>query len=75
MTENDPDPHEPDEGQGRSVLGGSEVPEAGAATASAGGDPSEDADSSASEGDTGATSDQDPAEDGDSSATTGDDKS
>jgi large subunit ribosomal protein L17 len=52
-----------------------EVPEAGAATASAGGDPSEDADSSASEGDTGATSDQDPAEDGDSSATTGDDKS
>jgi large subunit ribosomal protein L17 len=52
-----------------------EVPEAGAATASAGGDPSEDADSSASEGDTGATSDQDPSEDGDSSATTGDDKS
>ena len=29
MTENDPDPHEPDEGQGRSVLGGSEVPDAG----------------------------------------------
>jgi large subunit ribosomal protein L17 len=52
-----------------------EVPEAGAATASAGGDPSEDADSSASEGDTGATSDQDPSEDADSSATTGDDKS
>jgi len=52
-----------------------EVPEAGAATASTGGDPSEDADSSASEGDTGATSDQDPSEDADSSATTGDDKS
>ena len=52
-----------------------EVPEAGDATASAGGDPSEDADSSASEGDTGATSDQDPSEDADSSATTGDDKS
>jgi len=52
-----------------------EVPEAGAATASAGGDPSEDADSSASEGDTGSSSEQDPSEDGDSSATTGDDKS
>ncbi|MDF2978397.1 MAG: ribosomal protein [Actinomycetospora sp.] len=52
-----------------------EVPEAGAATTSAGGDPSEDADSSASEADTGATSDQDPSEDADSSATTGDDKS
>ena len=25
MSENDPDPHEPDEGQGTSVLGGSEV--------------------------------------------------
>jgi hypothetical protein len=29
VTENDPDPHEPDEGQGRSVLGGREVPDAG----------------------------------------------
>ena len=26
MSENDPDPHEPEEGQGRSVLGGSPVP-------------------------------------------------
>ncbi|HET6392008.1 MAG TPA: hypothetical protein VFG13_04240 [Blastococcus sp.] len=26
MSENDPDPHEPDEGHGTSVLGGSEVP-------------------------------------------------
>lgn len=53
-----------------------EVPEAGAASASAGGDdPSEDGDSSASEGDTGSSSEQDPSEDGDSSATTGDDKS
>ena len=26
MTENDPDPSDPDEGQGRSVLGGREVP-------------------------------------------------
>ena len=33
MTENDPDPHEPDEGQGRSVLGGSEVPGTGDPTA------------------------------------------
>jgi len=29
VSENDPDPHEPDEGQGRSVLGGHEVPDAG----------------------------------------------
>jgi hypothetical protein len=29
VTENDPDPYEPDEGQGRSVLGGHEVPDAG----------------------------------------------
>ena len=29
MTENDPDPHEPDEGQGTSVLGGRTVPDAG----------------------------------------------
>ncbi|WP_116453197.1 hypothetical protein [Blastococcus litoris] len=29
MTENDPDPHEPDEGQGTSVLGGQEVPGTG----------------------------------------------
>ena len=29
MTENDPDPHEPDEGQGRSVLGGKQVPASG----------------------------------------------
>ncbi len=33
MTENDPDPAEPDEGQGRSVLGGREVPDAGDPTA------------------------------------------
>lgn len=29
MSENDPDPHAPDEGQGTSVLGGREVPVAG----------------------------------------------
>jgi hypothetical protein len=29
VTENDPDPYEPDEGQGRSVLGGREVPATG----------------------------------------------
>lgn len=29
MTENDPDPYEPDEGQGRSVLGDHEVPATG----------------------------------------------
>ncbi|RBY96747.1 hypothetical protein DQ237_09105 [Blastococcus sp. TF02-8] len=29
MTENDPDPYVPDEGQGTSVLGGREVPSAG----------------------------------------------
>jgi hypothetical protein len=29
VTENDPDPHEPDEGQGTSVLGGRKVPDAG----------------------------------------------
>ncbi len=29
MTENDPDPYAPDEGQGRSVLGGREVPGTG----------------------------------------------
>ena len=29
MTENDPDPHEPDQGQGKSVLGGREVPGTG----------------------------------------------
>jgi hypothetical protein len=29
VTENDPDPYEPDEGQGRSVLGGREVSAAG----------------------------------------------
>jgi hypothetical protein len=29
VSENDPDPHEPDEGQGRSVLGGHEVPGSG----------------------------------------------
>ncbi|PVZ10271.1 50S ribosomal protein L17 [Actinomycetospora cinnamomea] len=52
-----------------------EVPEAEPAATSAGRDPSEDADSGASEGDTGASSDQDPSEDADSSATTGDDKS
>ena len=33
MTENDPDPYEADEGQGRSVLGGREVPDAGDPTA------------------------------------------
>jgi large subunit ribosomal protein L17 len=54
-----------------------EVPEAGAATASAGGDPSEDADSSAT---TGGTEDEDVAggdasEDADSSATTDGEKS
>ena len=29
MSENDPDPHLPDEGQGRSELGGKAVPDAG----------------------------------------------
>ena len=29
MTENDPDPHEPDEGHGTSVLGGRKAPDAG----------------------------------------------
>ncbi len=29
MTENDPDPYEPDEGQGQSVLGGRTVPDSG----------------------------------------------
>ncbi len=29
MSENDPDPHEPDEGQGTSVLGGRVMPDAG----------------------------------------------
>ncbi len=29
MSENDPDPYEPDEGQGTSVLGGRPVPDAG----------------------------------------------
>ena len=29
MSENDPDPHEPDEGHGTSVLGGRKVPDAG----------------------------------------------
>ena len=29
MSENDPDPHEPDEGQGTSVLGGRAAPDAG----------------------------------------------
>ena len=29
MSENDPDPYEPDEGQGTSVLGGHEVPDEG----------------------------------------------
>jgi len=29
VSENDPDPHELDEGQGRSVLGGRPVPDAG----------------------------------------------
>ncbi len=29
MSENDPDPHEPDEGQGTSVLGGRPVPASG----------------------------------------------
>lgn len=29
MTENDPDPYEPDEGQGASVLGGQKVPGSG----------------------------------------------
>jgi len=29
VTENDPDPHEPDEGQGTSVLGGRAVPASG----------------------------------------------
>jgi hypothetical protein len=29
VTENDPDPYEPDEGQGTSVLGGRKVPDAG----------------------------------------------
>jgi hypothetical protein len=29
VSENDPDPHEPDEGQGTSVLGGRAVPDAG----------------------------------------------
>ncbi|MGY2085653.1 hypothetical protein [Blastococcus sp. SYSU DS0539] len=29
MTENDPDPYEPDEGQGTSVLGGKPVPATG----------------------------------------------
>jgi large subunit ribosomal protein L17 len=51
-----------------------EVPEAGAAVASAGGDEdvSEDADSSASEGDAApSTGDGEPSEEGDSSATTG----
>ena len=33
MTENDPDPFEADEGQGRSVLGGHPVPDAGDPTA------------------------------------------
>jgi hypothetical protein len=33
VTENDPDPHRPDEGQGRSVLGGREVTDAGDPTA------------------------------------------
>jgi large subunit ribosomal protein L17 len=48
-----------------------ESPEVPEAEASAGTDPSEDADSSASEGDTGgSSSDEDPSEDGDSSATT-----
>jgi hypothetical protein len=29
VSENDPDPHEPDEGQGTSVLGGRKVPASG----------------------------------------------
>jgi hypothetical protein len=29
VSENDPDPHEPDEGQGTSVLGGRRAPDAG----------------------------------------------
>ena len=29
MSQNDPDPHEPDEGLGRSELGGREMPDAG----------------------------------------------
>jgi hypothetical protein len=29
VSENDPDPYEPDEGQGTSVLGGHKVPDAG----------------------------------------------
>ena len=29
MSENDPDPHLPDEGQGRSELGGRQVPDSG----------------------------------------------
>jgi hypothetical protein len=29
VTENDPDPYEPDEGRGKSVLGGHVVPDAG----------------------------------------------
>lgn len=29
MTENDPDPYEPDEGQGTSILGGRKAPDAG----------------------------------------------
>lgn len=33
MSESDPDPYEPDEGQGTSVLGGHEVPDAGDPTA------------------------------------------
>jgi hypothetical protein len=33
VTENDPDPHEPDEGQGTSVLGGRKVPDEGDPTA------------------------------------------
>ena len=33
MTENDPDPHEPDEGLGTSVLGGQKAPDAGDPTA------------------------------------------
>lgn len=33
MTENDPDPYEPDEGHGTSVLGGAKVPDAGDPTA------------------------------------------